>query len=281
MTEDHKNSKLLRTQRIQRLQSNATVRGKSKKKQIIRTKINNPHLSLKEIAKILHCSYAHARRVWSKYQKGMLQNRGEPSPPYSVHGSWREGVVPSGWLKDCPLDLSKNRNGQKVWKGSKTTMVFHKSGKVMVYAYYDGWEQEAREFLNSFWDSDRTELFISYLEDRGVPSIALHTPKIPKNFKVRIRGIGTLQTDTTPYPDGTTEFEFDPELLKRMDSIEKCLNKFISYIGKLQQQNILALQTNAQMMKQNTEALRQFTEFMKGLSQPKPLKRDRDSSMVV
>lgn len=265
----------------QSIQSKHTILGKSKKEQIIRTKVRNPRLSLKETAKILHCSYSHTRCVWAKYQKGIIQNRRSPSSPFSVHGSWREGVVPSGWLKDCPLDLSKNRNGQKVWKGSKTTMVFHKNGKIMVYGYYDGWQQEVREFLNSFWDSEQTELFIVNLQDKGIPSVALNTPKVPKNFKVRVRGIGTLHTDTTPYPDGTTEFEFDPELLKRMDGIEKCLNKLINYIGKLQQQNILALQTNAKMMKQNTEALRQFTEFMKGLSQPRHSVSAQDRSMVV
>lgn len=269
-----------RAMTAQSIQSKHTIVGKSKKEQIIKTKLKNPHLSLKEIARIIPCSYSHARAVWAEYQRGIIQKRGSPSSPFSVQGSWKETIVPAGWLKDCPLNLSKNRNGQRVWKGSKTTMVFHKNGKIMLYAYYDGWEQEVREFLCSFWNNDQIDLFILNLQDRGKRAVAFNTPKVPRNFKVKVRGIGTLLTDTTPYPDGTTEFQLDPEILKQMDAITKCLKNLTTYFVKLQQQNIKALETNAHIIKQNTEALQQFTEFMKGLSQPRKTLPDKKVGVV-
>lgn len=256
----------------QKAQSDSTL----KREEIIATKLKNQHLSLKEIAKILHYSHSYARHVWAKYQKEIAQNRGSPSPPFSVHGFWKENIVPVSWLKDCPLDLSKNVNGQRIWKGNKTTMIFHKNGKVMVYGYYDGWEQEAREFLCSFWDGNMIDCFFDSLEDRGKPTVALDTPKVPRNFKVRIRGIGTLKTETTPYPDGTTEFEYDPELLKDMADIKSLLKQLVSCIGKMQQVTFKALENDAQIIKQNTEAIQSFNQFMKDLSAPrKPPEHDR------
>lgn len=260
---------------IQRIQSEDTVVGTSKKAKIIDAKIRNAHLSLKEIAKIVHCSHSHARRVWAKHQRGMIQRRGSPSLPYSVHGSWKENAVPVHWLNGCPLVLSRNRNGQRMFKGKRMTLLFHKNGKVMVYAYCDGWEQEVREFLGSFWNEDQIEGFMASLEDRGTKAVAFDTPSVPRNFKVRVKGIGSFHTDTTPYPDGTTEFEYDPELLRRIDGIEKFLSQIASCIqglGKI-------IEGDSQVMKQNTEALQQFSSFLKDLSAPKP-RAAQDRSVV-
>jgi len=202
---------------------------KTVKQKIIETKMYNPHLSMKEIARLMRCSYGYARKVWSKYQQKILTKRGEPYSPYEVHGEFLYGEVPVRWLDKCPLKASDNRNGQRLWRGRWVHVLFHKGGQVYVYPMdfrFETWRDELQGFLNGFWESGQTDLFLKSLEKRRIRSLAFHTPGVPKNFRVRIKGVGSLLTDTTPYRDGTTEFEYDPQMVKDLDDIKKSLKTF-------------------------------------------------------
>lgn len=203
------------------IQSNPTTKVGTKRDVIVKLKLQNPSMSLKEVKDNAGCSYAYAREVWSSYMRRQLTIRGSPLSPLSVHGWFFWNAVPPVWLLNCPLEVSVNRNGQRVFRGRCVSAVFHVSGQVFVYPYFMGWDLELRDFLLSWWNGERVDLFMGSLVEQGKKEVAFHTPNVPANFKVRVKGLGTFKTDTTPYPDGTTEYEIDPDFLKRLARLEK------------------------------------------------------------
>jgi len=181
----------------------------SKSELIISTKQYNPMLSLKEIATNTHCSHQYARRIWAKYQKKYATKWGGPLTPFNVHGWFFWNAVPTSWILNLPIPISSNVNGQRVWKGEKCSIVFHKAGSIYVYPIFMGWDQEARKILSTFWDQEKVTLFMDNLVEHGRKEIAFDTPGVGKKFKITVKGLGTFSTDSTPYPNGTTEYQAD------------------------------------------------------------------------
>jgi len=134
----------------------------------------------------------------------------------------------------CPVEPSVNRNGQKVFRGRKVSVVLHKNGDFFVYPFFIGWDEEVTAFLSSWvpGGSPHVEAIMRGLQEHGKKEIAFHTPGVPKNYKIRIKGVGTFKTDRTPYPDGTTEYEMDLGFEKRLSSIERNLEKFTNAMGQ-------------------------------------------------
>jgi len=88
-----------------------------------------------------------------------------------------------------------------------------------------GWREELREWLLTWMDRDLVDLFMNSLVEHGKREVYWHTPGVPKKIRMRIKGIGSFVTDSTPYPDGTTEFEFDPKLMSRIERIERLMER--------------------------------------------------------
>jgi len=147
----------------------------------------------------------------------------------------------------------------------------------------------------------------AFLESHGVEldavGLPLHGPIVkfyPPEAEIFNRLFGTVSTeegslDNSP-PDKIPHVEYTlktakhylemptrlkeiSDKLSRMDGIEKSLEKLISYVAKLQKQTIKTIETDAQIIQQNTEALRQFTKVLKNLSAPRSPPRD-DRSVV-
>jgi len=188
--------------------------------------VKNQHLSLKDIAKIVKCSYGYARIVWCKYQKSMITTRGSPRDPYNVHGFILEGEVLAKQVDQCPIKPSDNRNLQKHYRGEKFTIVLHKKGNVKVYPYFKGWRVELKEFLCGFWNVGFVDLFVKSLVATGSQSVSVNAPYVPKNYRFKIKGLGTLITDSTPYKKGTIEFEYDPQFTRDIQGIKQAMSTF-------------------------------------------------------
>lgn len=211
-----------------RSQLEDTLKAGTKKDAVIHLKLQNPSVSLKQISMNVHCNYDYARRVWSKFVKKQVTIRGSPFPPFDVHGWFKWTQVNPIIYESCPIEPSENRNRQKSWRGKRSSLVFHKKGSIHLYPYYADWEDEVRQFLLSFVPDGlpHVEAVMQSFKDHGRKEIAFHTPRVQKNYRIRIKGVGTFQTDATPYPDGTTEYVADLGHEKRLDRIEKAMLGF-------------------------------------------------------
>lgn len=236
------------------LQSNLTTKPSSKRDKVIDMKMRNLHLSLKNIHRIANCSYGYARQVWAEYQRSLRTKWASPKDPCSVHGYWYANAVPPRWLKSVSLRVSSNRNQQRRYVGENFIILFHKGGDVFLYPGREGWEEEVKGFLSGFWGAERIKLFMGSLERRGKLSLALNTPKVPKNFRIRIKGVGTLLTDSTPFRDGTTEFEFDPGFNEKLRNVER-----------IQRNQLKAMETFAVGMKEHMKLIKELQLLAKSL----------------
>lgn len=174
---------------IQMIQSNDTVQKDTKDQKVIAEKQRNNHLSLKVIAKIVGCSYSHARRAWARHQKEVIHFRGSPRTPYSdviCHNTWISTAVSEKMILELPLEISKNRNKQRVWKGKHQTAVFFDNGTFGVYPFGRKWKEELRGFLCKFWGSGIVDDVIADLSPNPDIHINIKKPEVPTSFGVRV-----------------------------------------------------------------------------------------------
>jgi len=198
------------------------------KEKIITAKLQNPNISLKIIAENEGAAYSYTRKVWAKYKRNIVQNkRGALTSlmpfPFQVQDQGFALDGPPYWYRDCPLEASSNRNGQKVRKTPYSTVVFNKRGSIQLYVYHVDWEKKLREWLSEWMVGEDVIVFFDYLSDRGGKHYAVEAPGVPKGYKFTVPGIGSFSTDGTPYRKGTMEFEVDPGFDKRLAGIEKAL----------------------------------------------------------
>jgi len=204
------------------------IRRPTLKENVIKEKLQNPNVSLKIIAKNEGASYNYTRKVWSKYQRNVITNKGGAlrslAPfPFQVQDQGFALDGPPYWYRDCPLEASANRNGQKVWKTPYYSVVFNKRGSVQLYVYHVDWEKRLREWLSDWMVDEDVVVFYDYLTDRGGKHYAVDAPGVPKGYKFTVPGIGSFATDGTPYKKGTMEFEVDPGFDKRLAGIENAV----------------------------------------------------------
>jgi len=184
----------------------------------------------------------------------LVTTRGGPRDPYNVHGFILEGEVFAEQVEMCPISPSDNRNLQKHYRGKTFTIVLHKKGNVKVYPYFKGWRDELKEFLCGFWIEGFVELFVKSLVATGSQSVSVNAPYVPKNYRFKIKGLGTLITDSTPYKKGTIEFEYDPKFTRDIQGIKQAMSTFAVAMDQ-HVKLILKLQVVADKMGEVLEAI--------------------------
>lgn len=206
-------------------------RPQTKKWEIIQYKLQEPKTTLKEISQRVKANYDYTRRVWSRFQRQRVTEKGEPLSPISVRPFFLWNQVPADWYLRCPVEASLNRNGQKVWRGGRVSFVVHRGGMVYVYPYFEGWEGELGAWLSGWVGRDGAEVFLGSLQPYG-RHIAAYAPGFPRGVVFRIRGVGTFKMDRSPYPDGTVEYEGDPGFERRLRGVEKVLESVASSMAR-------------------------------------------------
>ena len=209
------------------------------KEKIITAKLQNPNISLKIIAENEGAAYSYTRKVWAKYKRDLVTNKGGPIPPIPMpfpflvqnQGFTLDG--PTYWYLDAPLAINNRKNLQKVHKTPYYSIVFHKRGSVQLYVYHMDWEKELGSWLSEWMNEDDLTVFFDYLIDRDGKHFTVDAPGVPKGYKFTIPGVGTFATDSTPFKKGTIEFEVDPGFDKRLNGIESALRGQQSLLGKV------------------------------------------------
>ena len=142
--------------------------------------ISNPNLSRKQIAEATGASYGYVRNVISRFKRRSLKARRTPSVSsrgfcglgVDVHGFW----FWDNWLPEdyevCPLPVSGNRNGQKVFRGRFVRFLIFPGGRVVVYPLVKGddrWRKELIDWLSTWLPGGReaAELYVENLKARG------------------------------------------------------------------------------------------------------------------
>ena len=209
------------------------VKGKiTIKDKIVTLKRQKPDLNAQTIASMLGTTPSYVYKVWSQYVRREVKKRGRSwdggglSVPFNVHGWFFYNQVPSSWYVRCPYGVIDNRNRMKLDRTRLYTFCIFPCGSVLIFPFFKGltnWKQLLRERLGSWLTIEEIENFMDSLTEAGRKEFAFHTPFVPKNVAIRIRGLGSFKTDTTPYPDGTTEFVVDPGFEKRLSLIEQNL----------------------------------------------------------
>lgn len=190
------------------------------KAKIIHAKLSNPKLNLRQISQLTGISYGYTRKTWSQYARKQVTLKGMPRSPsfatsFDVHGWFWWQQVPTEYYFSCPVEVSLNRNRQKVFRGSsRFSFVIFPSGHTYVYPFFFGWREELERWLLTWRSGDDARLLLDNLVENGQKHFAVHTPDVPENIRVRIKGVGTFQTDKTPYPDGTC-YDAITEILTR------------------------------------------------------------------
>ncbi len=215
------------------------ITSKSVKDRVIIAKIQNPRVSLKDIALKEKTTHCYARQVWSKYKKNLVTLKGGPIPPIPYdfpfliqnQGFTLEG--PPRWYFEAPLAISDNRNLQKVQKTPFYSIVFHRRGSVQLYIYHMDWQKELRGWLSEWMHEEELGVFFDFLIDRDGKHYTVNAPGVPRGYKFTIPGVGTFATDSTPFKKGTIEFEVDPGFDKRLSGIETALMGQQSLLGKM------------------------------------------------
>ena len=225
------------------MRSHNPKRGKqgetAKRDTIIAFKLNNPNLSLKEIASITCVNYSYARYVWSRYVSGNLTIRGRPSLPIHLHGWFWMNNVPTEWYDRAPMAVSRNEDGslqknrQKVHQHKHFTFVIFPSGAVYVYPFFPMleklWRSSLTEWLRSWLSELEVSLFIDSLYKVGKKHIAVQAPGIqPKGFRFHLKNVGTFSVEKrgTPFEEGTLEYEADLGFENRLRSIQGIVGQF-------------------------------------------------------
>jgi hypothetical protein len=210
------------------------------KQRIIEVFKKAPSINRRELSVIVGASYGTTRNVISKYIKGEVTKRGRPSLPFSVHGWYWSGLWRRGLYESCPAGVVEgNLNGMKRFFGGSFSFILHKGGRVAIYPFVDDegvWRSEVLSWLQSWvleFGLAEALLKEGNLKQVGSKSWAVHTPGVPGKICFRVKGIGSLKTDPTPYPDGTSEFELDPQLDKRLRGIEGSILSLVSGLQSL------------------------------------------------
>ena len=193
----------------------------------------NPRMSLKDIAIQLGVDYGYVRNVHSRFVKAQVTAKGqasEPLLPFRVQGWYWWNAVPASWYGDCPVPVSDNRNGQRRFQGSSFSFIIHKNGDCFINPLFGGvgWKEEFEAWLRTWRAPDVAKLFMESLQEVGRKEYAFFTPGVPKNYKVTVKGVGTFSTDTTPYPDGTTEWRFDAGFQRSIEEAREIANMALS-----------------------------------------------------
>jgi hypothetical protein len=117
----------------------------------------------------------------------------------------------------------------KRFAGSSFSLLFYQGGRVSVFPFGDDervWRAELLSWLQG-WIPElglpEALLREANLQLVGPKSWAVHTPGVPKKICFRVKGVGCLKTDPTPYSDGTSEFELDPNFEKRFQNLERMI----------------------------------------------------------
>ena len=247
------------------------IRRHTLKETIIKAKLQNPNVSLKIIAKNECASYNYTRKVWSKYQRNIITNKGGAlrslTPfPFQVQDQGYALDGPPYWYRDCPLEASTNRNGQKVQKTPYYSIVFNKRGSVQLYVYHVDWEKKLREWLSGWMVHDDLGVFFDYLTDRGGKHYAVDAPGVPKGYKFTVPGIGSFATDGTPYKKGTMEFEVDPGFDKRLAGIESAIwgqNKVMEVFSKAMTEHVTLVKSLQEVAHAQEKTTKQFGEAIR------------------
>lgn len=134
------------------------------------------------------------------------------------------------WYQKCPVSPSSNRNLQKVYKTNYFSIILHKNGSVFVYDYHRDWSKKLRSWLESWMHEDEVFMFFDHLVEEPRKHVGVNAPGIPTNIKFTIPGMGSFSADKTPYPKGTLEYEFDPGFVKRLDRMEKLMEKQVESV---------------------------------------------------
>jgi hypothetical protein len=190
--------------------------------------------------------YAYARQVISRFKRGKLAKSQTPMSqegdrlgalgevPVDVHHTPWVTAVPPHWvgrLQD--VVLSKNRNGQVVYRDPQGFfgLVAHRNGTVHFYPYLNvktAWDRLG-EYVRGSWGDDAAKLFLEDMHKSGVKThVAFHTPGV-NQFRVRVPSVATIESDSTPWKDGTTEVVIDTKDMQ--DSIAG-MNKLVSTVLK-------------------------------------------------
>jgi len=156
--------------------------------------------------------------------------------PFGFHGWYWSGL----WRRDlyglCVGSVVANRNEMKRFVGSTFSFLMQKNGRISCFEFVDDEAQMRCELLGWLrtWvlEEGLAEALLkeANFAKVGAKSWAVSTPGVPKKICFRVKGVGSLKTDLTPYPDGTSEFELDPELDKRLRSIEASLSSLVGVI---------------------------------------------------
>jgi len=211
--------------KVTRSQKRVTVRGITKKELVIQAKLNNPDLNLREIGEYAGTTHGYARKVWSQYCRKRVTKKGEPFPFFVKTFAYWNQVQPKYYDK-CPIVPSDNRNLQKVHSTAFYSFVIHKNGSVFVYPFTKNCMPLVEEWIASWAGSDFASLLMDTLVKEPKKHVSFYAPGVPTKYRVKIKGIGTFTTDRTPYPKGTMEYEMDPFIERRLNSIESSMKVF-------------------------------------------------------
>ena len=212
---------------------------KSVKERVILAKIQNPRVSLKEIALKEKTTHCYARQVWSKYKRNLVTIKGGPIPPipqdfpFFVQNQGFTLNGPPRWYLEAPLAINNRKNLQKVHKSPYYSIVFHTRGSVQLYVYHMDWQKELKIWLSEWMHPDDQDIFFDFLIDRNGKHYTVNAPGVPRGYKFTIPGVGTFATDSTPFKKGTIEFEVDPGFDKRLHGIESAMMGQSSLLGKV------------------------------------------------
>jgi hypothetical protein len=201
---------------------------------------NNPNISRKVLAEIVGAKYGTVRNVVSHYVRMQVTGRQRPRPelPFSFHGFYWSGLWKSELYGVCPAGVVANRNGMKRFVGESFSFLLQKNGRVSVFPFADDenvWRRELLGWLKSWIvENGLAEALLKEANfcQVGRKSYAVSTPGVPQKINIRVKGVASFKTDPTPYPEGTSEVEIEPDFIKRLASIEARLDRLTSVVEK-------------------------------------------------
>ena len=199
------------------------------KQRILEVYHRDPSVARTFLADLTGASYGTVRNVISQYVRKEVTSRGGPKEfPFSVHGWYWSGLWRTGLYSVCP-GVVVNKNGMKRFAGSSFSLLLYQNGRVSVFPFGDDervWRSELLAWLQG-WIPEvglpEALLREANLQLVGAKSWAVHTPGVPKKICFRVKGVGSLKTDPTPYSDGTSEFELDPNFERRFQVLERLI----------------------------------------------------------
>lgn len=210
------------------------------KEKILEVYRRDPSVNRAFLADVVGASYGTVRNVISRYVKGEVTKRGSPSGlGFGFHGWYWSGVWRVGLYGLCPGGVVANRNGMKRKLGSCFSLLLYQGGRVSVFPFVDDervWRAELLEWLQSWvLEPGLAEALLkeANLQLVGAKSWAVHTAGVPQKICFRVKGVGALKTDPTPYPDGTSEFELDPNFEKRFQHLERLVAGLTDAVSRM------------------------------------------------